>query len=71
MQSMSGAKGIITWAWRGPGHTAETSNLMSHSYLSSIAARLVLSFGKKPSYIAYQGEQEAHQILTLQRKVSV
>jgi hypothetical protein len=47
MSLMSGIRGIITWARRGPGHTAETSTSTSHRILSSITGRLVLSVANR------------------------
>jgi hypothetical protein len=47
MLLMSDNRGIITWARRGPGQTAETSISTSHRILSSITGRLVLSVCKK------------------------
>ena len=47
MPLMSGTGGIVTWARRGPGHTAETSTSTSHRNLSSMTGRLALSVAKK------------------------
>ncbi len=71
MPLMSDSRGIITWARRGPGHTAVTSTSASHRILSSMTGRLVLSVCKKNAVTKTTKGSRKPIISKTFRKVSV